>query len=89
MLPHAISPIGASRSPVMLTAPCHRVSGSSFVTFVLAVRPVANHPQLISTSRHITQGIVDVLDETADVDHVVFTGAAATVVEPDCCESPT
>lgn len=30
---------------------------------VLAVRPVANHPQLISTSRHITQGIVDVLDE--------------------------
>src|SRR6185437_15407665 len=31
---------------------------------VLAVKPVANHPQLISTSRHITQGIVDVLDET-------------------------
>ena len=30
---------------------------------VLAVRPIANHPQLISTSRHITQGIVDVLDE--------------------------
>jgi hypothetical protein len=30
---------------------------------VLAVRPVANHPQLISTSRHITQGIVDVMDE--------------------------
>ncbi len=33
---------------------------------VLAVRPVANHPQLISTSRHITQGIVDVLDEKWD-----------------------
>jgi len=27
---------------------------------------VANHPQLISTSRHITQGIVDVLDEKWD-----------------------
>jgi hypothetical protein len=33
---------------------------------VLAVRPVANHPQLISTSRHITQGIVDVMEEKWD-----------------------
>jgi hypothetical protein len=33
---------------------------------VLAVRPAANHPQLISTSRHITQGIVDVLEENWD-----------------------
>jgi hypothetical protein len=30
---------------------------------VLAVRPIADRPQLISTSRHITQGIVDVLEE--------------------------
>ena len=27
---------------------------------VLAVRPVLDHPQLISTSRHITQGLIDV-----------------------------
>jgi hypothetical protein len=33
---------------------------------ILAMRPVANHPQLISTSRHVTQGIVDVLDEKWD-----------------------
>lgn len=31
---------------------------------VLSVRPVCDHPQLISTSRHITQGIVDVISET-------------------------
>ncbi len=31
---------------------------------VLAVRPVSTRPQVISTSRHITQGIVDVLSET-------------------------
>src|SRR5581483_9485811 len=30
---------------------------------VLAVRPRSNHPQLISTSRHVSQGIIDVTDE--------------------------
>jgi hypothetical protein len=33
---------------------------------IVAVRPRAAHPQLISTSRHATQGIVDVRDETWD-----------------------
>jgi len=31
---------------------------------ILAVRPAADHPQLVSTSRHITQGVIDVLEET-------------------------
>lgn len=31
---------------------------------VWAVRPVADHPQLLSTSRHLTQGMIDVLQET-------------------------
>lgn len=31
---------------------------------VLAVCPVADHPQVLSTSRHITQGIVDKLEES-------------------------
>ncbi len=31
---------------------------------VFAIRPVADHPQIISSSRHITQGMVDVSDET-------------------------
>ena len=31
---------------------------------VLAIRPVGDYPQLLSTSRHITQGMVDVTGET-------------------------
>jgi len=30
---------------------------------ILAVKPEADHPQLVSTSRHITQGLIDVLGE--------------------------
>lgn len=30
---------------------------------ILAMRPVSDHPQLISTSRHVTQGMVDVTEE--------------------------
>lgn len=33
---------------------------------ILALRPVADHPQLVSTSRHVTQGIVDVVQERWD-----------------------
>jgi hypothetical protein len=33
---------------------------------ILAVRPAADHPQLLSTSRHIAQCTVDVLRETWD-----------------------
>ncbi len=46
---------------------------------VLAVRPVANHPQLISTSRHITQGIVDVLDEKWDDNSKTLSGRSKIV----------
>ncbi len=30
---------------------------------ILALKPASKHPQLLSTSRHITQGLVDVVDE--------------------------
>ena len=30
---------------------------------ILAIRPEADYPQLISTSRHVTQGMIDVTDE--------------------------
>ena len=46
---------------------------------VLAVRPVANHPQLLSTSRHITQGIVDVLEEKWDRASKTLSGRSKIV----------
>jgi hypothetical protein len=46
---------------------------------VLAVRPVANHPQLISTSRHITQGIVDVMDEKWNSESKTLSGRSKIV----------
>ena len=46
---------------------------------VLAARPAANHPQLISTSRHITQGIVDVLDEKWDGASKTLSGRSKIV----------
>jgi hypothetical protein len=33
---------------------------------ILAMRPAADHPQLISTSRHVTQGMIDVTEEKWD-----------------------
>jgi len=30
---------------------------------VIAIRPVSDHPQILSTSRHVTQGMMDVLEE--------------------------
>jgi hypothetical protein len=46
---------------------------------VLAVRPVSDHPQLISTSRHVTQGIVDVLEETWDAGSSTLRGRSKVV----------
>jgi hypothetical protein len=33
---------------------------------VIAIRPIKDHPQILSTSRHITQGVIDVTDEKWD-----------------------
>jgi hypothetical protein len=46
---------------------------------VLSVRPVAGHPQLISTSRHIRQGMVDVKDEKWDAKNRELSGVSQTV----------
>jgi hypothetical protein len=46
---------------------------------VLAVRPVADHPQLLSTSRHITQGIVDVTEEKWDAANKTLSGRSKVV----------
>jgi hypothetical protein len=46
---------------------------------VLAVRPESDHPQLVSTSRHITQGIVDVLEERWNRDDLALHGGSRVV----------
>ena len=46
---------------------------------VLALRAEADHPILVSTSRHITQGIVDVVDEQWNVDELVLAGTSRVV----------
>jgi hypothetical protein len=46
---------------------------------VLAMRPVAGHPQLISTSRHVTQGMVDVLAETWSESKSALSGRSRVV----------
>ncbi len=46
---------------------------------VLALRPVLDRPQLISTSRHITQGLVDVLEERWDPRTRTLSGVSEVV----------
>jgi hypothetical protein len=46
---------------------------------VLAIRPVTAHPQVISTSRHITQGMVDLRGERWDTDKQELSGVSHVV----------
>ncbi len=46
---------------------------------ILAVRPALDRPQVISTSRHITQGIVDILEEKWDATTRTLSGRSQVV----------
>jgi hypothetical protein len=46
---------------------------------ILALRPRADHPQLLSTSRHVTQGVVDVLDERWNAAKDILQGRSKLV----------
>jgi len=46
---------------------------------ILALREAADHPQLLSTSRHITQGIIDVKAERWDATSKTLTGTSEVV----------
>jgi hypothetical protein len=46
---------------------------------ILAVRPRSADPQLLSTSRHISQGIVDVLEEKWDAGSRILAGRSRVV----------
>ena len=52
---------------------------------VLALRPARNEPQVLSTSRHVTQGIVDVLEEKWHEQNNTLSGRSR-VVGGDPCE---
>ncbi|MCX7048999.1 MAG: NPCBM/NEW2 domain-containing protein [Candidatus Sumerlaeota bacterium] len=51
---------------------------------VLAIRPAADHPQLLSTSRHVTQGIVDVIEEKWDAAAKTLSGVSRVVANDPC-----
>lgn len=46
---------------------------------VIAVNPIDEHPVLVSTSRHITQGLVDVLAEKWDAQSKTLSGKSKVV----------
>ncbi len=46
---------------------------------VLALRPAASHPQVLSTSRHVTQGVVDILEEKWDPRNLTLSGVSRLV----------
>jgi hypothetical protein len=48
---------------------------------VLAVRPVEDHPILLSTSQHVTQGIVDVVEEAWNPATKILSGVSRTVAD--------
>jgi hypothetical protein len=62
-----------------------RVSVPAESCRILAVRPKASHPRLLSTSRHITQGVVDVLEERWDAAGWTLHGRSK-LVGGDPCE---
>lgn len=46
---------------------------------IIAIRPMRSRPQIISTSRHITQGIIDVTEETWDAAANALNGSSRVV----------
>lgn len=46
---------------------------------ILAVREIADHPLLLGTSRHVTQGAVDVVEETWNPSQQTLSGAGRVV----------
>jgi hypothetical protein len=46
---------------------------------VIAARPVASHPQLVGTSRHLTQGADDLIEATWDRAHATWKGQSRVV----------
>ncbi len=48
---------------------------------ILAVRPRTDHPQVVSTSRHVTQGMIDLLQEKWDPATKTLSGRSRVVAD--------
>lgn len=48
---------------------------------ILALRPETDHPIVVSTSRHITQGVVDLIDEHWNAKDLVLAGTSRLVAD--------
>jgi hypothetical protein len=48
---------------------------------ILAIQPLPTHPQLLSTSRHITQGMIDVTDEKWDARKAILSATSKVVAD--------
>ena len=46
---------------------------------ILEIRPVRDHPQLLSTSRHVTQGMIDVTEENWDAASLTLSARSKVV----------
>jgi hypothetical protein len=46
---------------------------------VIALRPVVDHPQVVSTSRHVTQGVLDLSGEEWDAGEGLLSGVSRVV----------
>ncbi|MGC8638821.1 MAG: alpha-L-fucosidase [Isosphaeraceae bacterium] len=46
---------------------------------ILAIRPLRDHPQLLSTSRHVTQGMIDVTEENWDAASLTLSARSKVV----------
>lgn len=51
---------------------------------ILAVLPIPDHPRLLSTSRHITQGMVDCLEEKWDPEKRVLSCCNRLIAKDPC-----
>ncbi|MCP4642783.1 MAG: alpha-galactosidase [bacterium] len=60
---------------------CVDVSLAPSACNVIAVRPWRDYPQVVSTSRHITQGIVDLIEETWDAEARSLGGCSQVVAK--------
>jgi len=64
-----VPPFSGTLTANLLPGGCH----------ILSVRPTSEHPQVVSTSRHVTQGVIDLSDEQWDAASATLTGTSQVI----------